>query len=114
MQVQEMLGKNIASRRKLLGMRQKELAARLNITQYALTRIEKGKTAPRLNRLAEIATILGCSVSVLFRSEKDSMDDRAQSIIQILETVPEEGQEALLNLMHHAASVMNLKYHKPD
>ena len=107
MELQELLGKNIAARRKLLGLRQKELAARLNITQDAMTRIEKGKIAPKMRRIAQIAEILGCSVSSLFRSEKDEMNDRASIIIDILQTLPEDGQEALVNLIADAARVMN-------
>ena len=55
----------------------------------------------------QIAEILGCSVSSLFRSEKDEMNDRASTIIDILQTLPEDGQEALVNLIADAARVMN-------
>ena len=107
MELQELLGKNIAARRKLLGLRQKELAARLNITQDALTRIEKGKTAPRMKRIALIADILGCSVSLLFHSENDDLNERALAIVEILRTLPEDGQKALVQLVSDAARVMN-------
>lgn len=110
MDVQILLGKNISARRKVLGISQKELAARLNITQDAMTRIENGKIAPKMKRLDDIAAVLKCTVSSLFRTDFEQAHERATVIAEIISTLPEEGQDALVNLMSHAVSVMNTKH----
>lgn len=42
MKIVEIVGANIANRRRQLNISQKELAARLDITQDAMNRIERG------------------------------------------------------------------------
>ena len=62
MKLVEIVGQNIARRRKDLGLSQKELAIRLDITQDALNRMEKGHIAPKMSRLDEISMELNCTV----------------------------------------------------
>lgn len=107
MKLVEIVGQNIASRRKMLGISQKELAAKLGITQDALNRMEKGKIAPKMARLEVLAGFLQCPVSFLFRDGSSSMLDRAATIADIIAAVPESGQEAIVNLVAETARVMN-------
>lgn len=109
MKLSEIVGFNISSKRKSLGMSQKELAARLNITQDALNRMEKGRIAPKMTRLDELASHLQCPVASLFRQEDEATQERAFAIAEILSTLPEAGQSALVNLVEEAAKVMNTK-----
>lgn len=108
MKLVEIVGKNISARRRELGMSQKELAIRLDITQDALNRMEKGHIAPKMSRLEEIAAELKCTVPFLFRTNHASLQERATTIADILATLPENGQEALVRLVAETASVMNL------
>lgn len=103
----EIVGANIAERRRRLGLSQKELADRLNITQDAMTRMEKGRIAPKMGRLQDIAANLECTVGYLFRTHDDAMEERAATIADILQTLPPAGQEALVELVASAARVMN-------
>ena len=107
MKLSEVVGKNIAMRRKELGISQKELAIKLDITQDALNRMEKGRIAPKMSRLEEIASELRCTVPFLFRSDHATLQERAATIADILATVPETGQEAIVNLVAETARVMN-------
>lgn len=109
MKLAEVVGQNIANRRKLLGLSQKELAIRLDITQDALNRMEKGRIAPKIGRLEDIATNLDCTVPFLFRRESEALQERAATIAEILATLPPDGQEALLNLVAQTAHVMNIR-----
>lgn len=109
MKLVEIVGQNIANRRKLLGLSQKELAIRLDITQDALNRMEKGRIAPKMGRLEDIATHLNCTVPFLFRRESEALQERAATIADILTTLPPAGQEALINLVADAARVMNFR-----
>lgn len=107
MKLVELVGENIASRRKHLGLSQKELAARLCITQDAMARMEKGKIAPKMSRLDDIAHHLDCPVTYFFRHHNNIVEERAATIVDILSTVPDEGQEAIVHLVIETASVMN-------
>lgn len=107
MKLAELVGQNIAKRRKLLGLSQKELATRLDITQDALNRMEKGRIAPKMGRLEDIAAHLDCAVPFLFRRDSEALQDRAAAIADILATLPAAGQEALVNLVAEAARVMS-------
>lgn len=59
------IGLNIIRIRKLNDLSQIELAARLNIEDSALRRIEKGKTNPTIRTLYRIASELGVEVTEL-------------------------------------------------
>ena len=64
--VAELVGSNIAERRKQKHMTQARMGELLGITTDSLCRMERGIIAPRFHRLADIAAILGCSVADLF------------------------------------------------
>ena len=100
------MGENISERRRRLGLSQKELADRLNITQDAMTRMEKGKIAPKMGRLVDIAQNLQCSVGYLFRAHDETTEEMAATIADILKPLPKDGQEALVDLVASAARVM--------
>jgi len=101
------LGANIALRRQYAGLTQEQLAASLDITADAMSRIEKGRFAPKLSRLPNIADALGCSVADLFRGLDKRALDRATTIADMLSPLPEEVQKALVELIANAAKVMN-------
>lgn len=107
----EVVGQNIFNRRKLLNLSQKELAIRLDITQDALNRMEKGRVAPKMGRLEDIASHLECTVPFLFRRESEALQECAATIADILATLPEAGQEALVSLVADTARVMNIRGH---
>lgn len=100
------VGENISEMRRRLGLSQKELAERLEITQDAMARMEKGKIAPKMSRLPVIANTLGCTVAYLFREHDEATEERASTIADILKALPPDGQEALVELVASAARVM--------
>ena len=107
MKLVELVGENIATRRKHIGLSQKELAARLGITQDAMARMEKGKIAPKMSRLEDLACQLDCPVTYFFRQHNDLVEEHAAAIVEILSTVPDEGQKAIVHLVTETAAVMN-------
>lgn len=68
------LGKKIRARRKELGMTQEELAEKLGVGHQALSRIENGVMAPKMDRLPLLAKSLKCKVPDLFQTDDDSPD----------------------------------------
>lgn len=106
----EIVGENISERRRKIGLSQKELADRLGISQDAMTRMEKGKIAPKMSRLDDIAKNLHCSVGYLFRRHGEGTEELCATITEVLVTLPLEGQEALLELVTNVARVMKMNF----
>lgn len=102
----KMVGEAIAIRRRGAGMTQEELAEILNITPDTMSRMEKGRFAPKMGRLPQVAKALDCSVADLFRPTDLSASDRASTITNILKPLPDAAQEALVELMAQAVKVM--------
>ena len=100
------VGESIATRRRKAGMTQEELAGKLGIASDTLSRMEKGRFAPKISRFRDIASALNCSVVDLFRDADSNASDRASTIAQILKPLPDEAQEALVELMAQAVRVM--------
>lgn len=55
-------------------MTQEELAEKLGVGHQALSRIENGVMAPKMDRLPLLAKCLKCTVSDLFRTDRDSAE----------------------------------------
>lgn len=58
--------KELSCIRKKLNMSQKELADKLGVTQGAISQWENGISTPRIEKLIELAKLLGCSIDDLF------------------------------------------------
>ena len=63
------LGGKIAGKRKDLGMTQLELAEKLSVTRQTVSRWEAGSAMPDIEKLADIAGILGVSCDYLLRDD---------------------------------------------
>ena len=59
----------ISSRRKELGMTQKELAEKLNITDKAVSKWERGIACPDTGTIPKLAQILGVSLEELMNAQ---------------------------------------------
>ena len=63
------LGIKIAEKRKSLGMTQIEFAEKLSVTRQTVSRWEAGTAMPDIDKIAEIADILGTSCDYLLKDE---------------------------------------------
>ena len=93
------VGSNIVRLRKRCGLTQEELAERLQISGASLSRIENGLAAPRFHRLEDLAEIMGCHVTELFRKEGDPLSVKLDTVEDMLRTLPITTQEDLVYLM---------------
>jgi transcriptional regulator with XRE-family HTH domain len=93
------VGANIANRRRAIGLTQDQLAEKLNISGASLSRIESGMAAPRFPRLEQLAEILFCHVTDLFRKESDPLSVKLDTVEDMLRTLPVSTQEDLVYLM---------------
>lgn len=67
---QETLGGMIASLRREHGMTQAELAAKMNITDKAVSKWERDISCPDINSLPKLAELFGVSVDELMRVKR--------------------------------------------
>ena len=112
MNLKQILCENISHRRKKLGLTQAALAERLHLSPEAMTRIEKGSIAPKLSRLSSIARNLRCSVPDLFRPYSEGKSTRIEMIQDALIGLPDDAQDAIVNLVIEASRVLNGRLEK--
>ena len=63
------LGNKIAMKRKDLGMTQTEFADKMSVTRQTVSRWEAGTVMPDIDKIGEIASILGVSCDFLLKDE---------------------------------------------
>lgn len=62
-------GEKVAEKRKNLGMTQLEFADRMSVTRQTVSRWESGTVLPDIEKIADIAQILGVSCDYLLKKE---------------------------------------------
>ena len=75
----------ISSRRKELGMTQKELADKLNITDKAVSKWERGIACPDTAAIPKLAQILGISLEELMDAEpaQNPGGEKAEQVLDV-------------------------------
>jgi transcriptional regulator with XRE-family HTH domain len=99
------LGAAIAKRREELGLSQRDLALRAELSNATLSFIEKGTTEqPKPSTLSKIATALGMSIDDLYsmagilpaRKPSTKLDRIMSKLANILAEMPEHGWDEVL------------------
>lgn len=96
---------NIQRKRKLLGLTQEDLAARLGIGQQSMSRIERGVAAPKFERLTDIARELHCSVAALFVEPSAVGGDTQDVLANILGELSETERACVLKFVIEASTL---------
>ena len=86
MQTLQELGEAVAARRKLLGLKQSDVAAMAGVTPESLSRFERGRVAEFGSRkLLAVLAVLGAALDMIAQDQAGNLDalrrERAQSII---------------------------------
>ena len=84
MQTLQDLGDAVATRRKLLGLKQADVAVRAGITPESLSRFERGRTAEfGTRKLLAVLGVLGAELDVIPQGQAGNLDalrhERAQA-----------------------------------
>lgn len=84
MQTLQELGEAVAMRRKLLGLKQGDVAAKAGVTAESLSRFERGRAAEFGSRkLLAVLAVLGVELDVMAQGQSGNLDElrreRAQS-----------------------------------
>lgn len=106
--VQE-VGAAIAARRKANGLTQAQVSERMGIEKETLSRIENGVISPTLARLTQIADILGCPVSDLFKGYPLTNSDHIETISQLMQDLPDEDQALVAHFVAEVIKVIKAK-----
>ena len=70
------LGESVALRRKQLGLKQGDVAARAGITAESLSRLERGRSAEFGSRkLLAVLAVLGAELDVIAQGQSGNLDE---------------------------------------
>lgn len=84
-------GALIAARRKALGLTQKQLAARLLVSDKAVSKWEVGASYPEVTLLPPLAQVLGLTVDELLAGEAQQQEQAADNAAAAPQDAPPEG-----------------------
>ena len=91
------LGRNIAKARKSAGKTQAQLAEQIDVDTLSISRIERGAVAPSLATLSKIANAVDMPLPNLFTGTSTSPNAMADSIVSLLDKLPESRRIFLYN-----------------
>jgi transcriptional regulator with XRE-family HTH domain len=76
MQTLQELGQAVATRRKLLGLKQGDVAAQAGVTAESLSRFERGRGAEfGTRKLLAVLAVLGAELEVATQSQAGNLDE---------------------------------------
>ena len=83
----------VAERRKELHMTQKDLAAKIQVTDKAVSKWERGLGFPDINTIEDLADALNVSISELMRSEMSVAGDTETVVNDVVQVAKEDIRE---------------------
>lgn len=96
----EKFGRFVADRRKNLNMTQKDLAAKIQVTDKAVSKWERGLGFPDINTIEVLAAALDVSITELMKSEITNAnavaEETVDNVIQIAKTDIEERHRIII------------------
>ena len=90
----------VAERRKELHMTQKDLAAKIHVTDKAVSKWERGLGLPDINSIEDLADALDVSITELMRSEMNVNEETEQVVSDVIEVARkdiDERQRIIIN-----------------
>lgn len=105
------MGQRIRDRRQVLGLSQRELAARLGITFQAIQRWERGETFPRKETLPQLLAILQVGADWLVGTPSPAGPDISAIPPDVLEAVRDP---RIQQIVRTAAKVLKQPAPPPD
>ena len=103
-ELDQAVGGNIARFRKELGLSQRELAAKLGISQRSLGTYEIARNSLPISLLPEFADFFNISVEELLNKPTKNIDGRSRSArmlksLELMEKMPEKDQILVLGMI---------------
>ena len=98
------IGRAIALQRTRASLTQEHVAAKLEIGNEAVSRIERGVAMPSLQRLYDLAKLFGCEAVDLLTEGSPHVDDQVRHLRQLLEPLNVEDRDLVLRLVEQLSS----------
>jgi len=95
-----LLGRNIAMRRKALGLTQAELAEKISAETVTISRFERGNNLPSLLRLERIANALGVPLAELLSQSTNLCTDQSLLIQGWIAGLSDSDRKFILDMVH--------------
>ena len=91
------IGKAIARERKRAGnVTQAEMGEKLGMEKESVSNMERGATSITIERLEELAEILGCPVRRFFWHDEGSVQEQAETIADMIQSLPPKRRPAIV------------------
>ncbi|MCL6687766.1 DNA-binding transcriptional regulator, XRE-family HTH domain [Pseudomonas citronellolis] len=100
------VGAAIANRRRAKGLTQAQIAEGIGVEKETISRMENGVISPTLHRLGQIAEILECPLSDLFRKDSIDVAEQAEAIGDLLQELAESERVLVVNLIGEIVKVL--------
>ena len=94
--LQQAIGRAIARQRKAAGLTQADVAERLDLSNDAVSRLERGNIVPSALRLFELAEVFGCEVADLLNDSSPHSLDQALRLQGLLTRLDAPQRQLLL------------------
>ena len=106
------IGRAIAKYRLMAGLTQAQVAERLNISNEAVSRMERGTIMPTVARLIQLAHIFDCEATDLIKESSHNIHDQARRLIDLMKQLNDTERQHLLGIveMMVAFYTMNKKH----
>jgi len=95
-----LLGRNIAERRKAVGLTQAELAEKIGADTVTISRFERGSNLPSLIRLEQIANALGLPLAELLSQSTSLCTDQTLLIQGWISELSDSDRKFILDMVH--------------
>jgi transcriptional regulator with XRE-family HTH domain len=97
---------NLVYLRKMKGMSQENLAAKLDITRQTISKWEKGAAVPDLDRILKLSELFGVSVDYLVKDEMEEVDYSGTETVDAADgrIVSAEEADTYIKLIKESAS----------
>lgn len=93
------IGQAIAKYRQAVGLTQAQLAEALEISNDAVSRMERGKSVPNILRLLELSEIFHCEIADLLTNSSNRSIDQARQLEQLLKGLDSQERIELIHIV---------------
>ncbi len=103
------LGRTIAEYRQRAGLTQAQVAERLDLSNDAVSRMERGDIMPSIVRLMQFAEVFNCETTELIMPSTSSVADQSARINQLLENLTPNDRSHLISIIESLVQWYNCK-----
>lgn len=100
------IGQRLAARRKALGWTQAVIAEKIGVAEETMSRMESGKVAISLERLAQLTDLLDLPMDELLLQVSENPGDEARALIKSLKDLPPAERDLVLNNALNLAALL--------